>query len=162
MEKIYTQKELEEACKDAYNDGFIDGRKIGWIESAIDGEGCLGLGKIKRKKFNTINYEPTLYISTSDYYFVENFRDYCGLTELKISPHTDKRFPNRKTMYRLLVYGVNNLKPLLEKIELITKEEQRQLLLEAFELRPGRGFQFSESDRSRLEEIYERVKELNS
>ena len=148
MEKAYTEKELEEACRDAYKDGFIDGRRLGWLEAAIDSEGYLGIVKSRET-----NYTPRLCISTKDENFMEYFRSTSNVT---------KKLRKNLTMHTLEIASKYQLKPLLEKVELIIKERQRLLLLEAYNLLPGSGHKTEAYNIKRLDEIFMECKRLNS
>lgn len=97
----------------------------GWIEALIDGEGSLSLLKEVRPTFKAgVTYKPRLTIGNKDIRLLQKAR--------RIIAHGCIT-KSGKGVYNLDV-SANGIRYILPKIQLITKEEQSKLLLNALHI----------------------------
>jgi hypothetical protein len=126
----------------------------GWIEALIDGEGSLSLIKEKRAHFKAgCTYKPRLNISNNSLELLKKARAVIGAGCIM-----------RKKKLKQLDVSSNGLRFLLPKIQLIVKEKQRRLLLDALHilaLHKGRSREIFDEEINQLEQIYVKIRELN-
>lgn len=135
----------------------MDERNIGWLEGIIDGEGCLGLYKVKCARYrNGYRWVPLLTISNTNMNILEEAKRIAGVGNISMNhEQTDKR----KARW-ILQMSHGQLRILLPRIRLRGKEKQRLLLLEVASLvRPG--VPIPPSNQIRLQEIHDEMKMLN-
>lgn len=140
-----------EVHTDEYYKGYCEGWKKGWIECAIDSEGCLSLNRFKRYNQSWYNYSPALTISNSSLTYLEVFNDLVDNTG---SINIDN-----------LRFSSYALRKLLPNISLIVKDKQRLLLLEALDIlhsESRQGKLMVDVVHKALDSIYYELKELNS
>lgn len=160
-DKVYTEKELYEACKDAYDDGFYEGRRIGCLECTLDTDGCISFYKCKRKQYKRGYYwQGIARVHNTSAEFLQMIKDLCGGKGSSVHPIKRNYKPNEKVLYEYIM-NQNLVRELLPQLSLVGKEEQRLLVLEALDILKGSGWWHSEKDEIRLNQIYEDMKILN-
>lgn len=124
----------------------------GWLEMAIDGEGCLGvykypyrkgftvLGMISNTDMNILNYAQSIVGGRIAYQRPGNSRHKTG---------------------HCLFWTPNLLREILPQIRLIAKERQRLLVLRALELTKNIGSRWSDCRREELLRIVHDMRILN-
>jgi hypothetical protein len=124
----YFRKETSEL------EGKISDFDLGWIVGIIDGEGSIGLHKVRRKSVYSrrgFQWDTQVDVSNTSKAIVQRFCDILGVCKLVLKRKRGNRKPvwgmyiNRDKM-RTLLY--------LVKDHLTDKKEQAELLLETLEL----------------------------
>ena len=135
---------------------YLDIYEKGWIEAAIDGEGALCLIKQGRSKYRAgFTYEPRVDVANKSTAFLEKAKKICRGGAIS-NP--------RKNGLRSLDMSSNLLRTLLPQIQLVAKERQRLLLLEALDIlsrhvSPGKPR--NDEELRRLEAIHVEITQLN-
>jgi hypothetical protein len=128
----------------------------GWIEALIDGEGSLSLLKERRPHFKAgVTFKPRLNIGNKDARLLIRAKEIIGAGCIA--------GPNKNGVYNFDL-SANGIRWLLPKIQLISKEEQRQLLIEALQIlnrHAGRSRPRTDEELQRLEEIYHLIRKKN-
>ena len=128
----------------------------GWIEALIDGEGSLSLLKERRPHFKAgVTFKPRLGIGNKDVKLLIHAKEIIGAGCII--------GPNKKDFYNFDL-SANGIRWLLPKIRLISKEEQRLLLLEALQIlnrHAGRSIPRTDEELQRLEEICHLIRSKN-
>ena|SRR3990167_3923767 len=137
---------------------FMNERDLGWLEGIIDGEGCLMLGRCHRVRGKTgkkyISWLPILTITNTDMRIIERAKEIIGCGSIVAHPMSS---PNWKQAYRLTINS-NGLRRLLPMLELVGKQGQRNLLLEALRsIGKGRNH----TDHPKVQRIYIEIRKLN-
>jgi len=128
----------------------------GWLEALIDSEGCIGLCKIKMRRLDRgSTWDTYAVIFNSNKNLLEK-----AMAILKTNCRIDVvQQGNSKPVYRLHL-NRNCITALFPQIQLIAKETQRQLLLEAIDLISEHQPHYT-VNYIRLTQIYEEMKKLN-
>jgi hypothetical protein len=146
-------------------------REIGWLEGIIDGEGYLGILKSKAKKCKEGFYwNVKLSIANTNLEICKKTQnlfskyDYVGGSITKQTP----KIKNSKVIYifNAKIGAIRNILPLLH---LIVKERQRQILLEALDVKEkyriseiyGKGGGRPSDIEKKMETLYQETKTLN-
>lgn len=126
--------------------------EIGFLEAALDFEGCLGLYKT-----TSGYYYSVVTISNKNKAVLEKTWDICGREGcIPAFRHGERLYYRYDIPKKALMW-------ILPQIKLIVKEKQRQLIMESFEYRnrPGCRGGYTAEQRHDLERIYLELKELN-
>ena len=156
-----TTRGTRRSLGDSMND-----RDLGWLEGIIDGEGSLYMYKNHRGKTKRgFSYVPELKIGMTSGAAVHRVASLVGTGYYGITSQKPTMLQNGKTPVSLkkihrFVLGGDGLRKFLPLIRLTTKEEHRQLLLEASRLLTEHRSGHTPND-ERLEEIYQSLKQLN-
>lgn len=138
-----------------YKVGYFTGS----LEKAIDGEGNICLSRCKDRKYlRGYRYVPIVAIANTSEEWVEHIREFVG--EGKIA-YRKLRGGNRKDCY---IYYMTRgaMRDILPNLQLIVKEKQKQLLLEALSIiKSYDKRQHLDDAWNRLDEIYDEMKKLN-
>jgi len=169
--EVYTEKEVIESCEGAYNDGYIVGYRVGWLEGVLDSEGSISLIRYKRKGREWYNYTPIVSIGNTSKVFLEIYNECIKqIGHVNIQKYGNE---NQKTMWHLNIISRYKLKKFLCQLTLIIKEKQRLLLLEAIDILDSKpyageygyvgkcGERLTQIQSNRLNEIWLEMKELN-
>jgi len=137
----------------------------GYLEAAIDGEGCLSLAKIPSKTYvNGFRYTPFIFIAGIDRPFIENCKRIISKVGACSITHYKNKTSVGNSVYRLAV-PPGTLRLLLPQISFIIKEQQRLVLLEALKLIEENMHHHIGNFRTRnfntLEELYLKMRELH-
>jgi hypothetical protein len=132
----------------------------GFLEAAIDFEGCIGLYKKRRDTAKGFSWIVTVFVGNTNKEILAKIKNMCG-GEGTITRHS---IPLRGTReyytYRL---PVDTCKLILPQLHLTIKEEQRLLMIDALDYLEQQRFWSHRSDFDEyLEQISIRIKELNS
>ena len=145
--------------------------EIGWLEGMIDGEGCIYLSKCRRRTRRGFVWIPFVKISNTNLVGIEKAREiirrFTNRGSVVEDDYHDR--PTRKPCYNLVVGGGKSVRSLLSNIQLVMKEKQRLLTIEACNLlhenmRVGgnnRWHYAPPPNDVRLEEIYQELHALN-
>lgn len=125
----------------------------GWVAGIIDAEGCLTIRK-HRRGTKYIEYCPVLTVTNTSLKLSSKLQRTIGTGYLY--NHDKRRKPQHKGTLRYELDS-KGLRVLLPQIELVIKERQRVLLLEALKKLGVEDRQ----GRERLEQIYQEVRRLN-
>lgn len=127
--------------------------ELGYIAGMIDGEGSLVMTQPKNTRCYTVYGEVTNTNSS----VIDFLECLCGGN---ISADRRKKHPDKpwKPSYRV-IFPKYILQKLLPIITLVIKRKQKELLLEAISMM--NYHEYSDSERSRLEEIYQEMRKLN-
>jgi len=135
----------------------------GFLEAALDGEGCLSFGKIHRRQKGKERLNRNFYWDIQCYISNTNLDWLLKIQKVinggTIFKGSRKKNPNWKDFYRLDI-PQSVLKRILPEIKLVIKERHRILVLEAMRLLSDHNKWHSPND-SQLEEIYDEMKQLN-
>lgn len=104
-------------------------RDLGWLEGFIDGEGTLGLRKMKN--FTCVRgfgWSPRLEISNTNPALVEKAQQIIGAGSISVVVRKPIR---HKQEYQYVLAGAKLLIPLLRLLKFVGKDTHRLLLLEA-------------------------------
>lgn len=137
----------------------------GWLEGLIDGEGAIGMSKIREPGHGRgFVWRPYVTISNTCFPLMEKLSHVLGGVGVYIAERPGRG--NRRTAYGIRVTP-GRIRWLLPQLKLVVKEQQRLLVLEALKLvgehhpRPGVRGASSQND-ARLMEIYESLRQLNA
>jgi len=133
-------------------------RELGWLEGMIDGDGSLFLGKTKMPDYRRgFAWNPKLSIGTTSKAIAERVKAIIGEGAVyRSSPPRGGKL--EVWNYRL---GVKGLRRLLPKLQLVEKERQRVLVLEAAILSGNNNWWTNGQHDTRLEEIWTELRILN-
>jgi len=133
----------------------------GFLEAAIDGEGCILLSTYHRSKYTgKVYYNPVLQIGNKSKEWLELVREIAD----------DYGNINGKHGFYTYAMSWGGMRGVLPQLGLVVKEKQRVLILEAldilYKLRAYKGKYFKDSSfrgiaEKRLAEIAREIKELN-
>lgn len=138
--------------------------EIGFVECALDTEGSIFLSKHFR---SGRHYSPRAYFGCNNPLLVGKVADICGCGG-RLYPAVKKGYTSswgittRKTVYRYEL-SRDEIDEILPQLQLIEKEEQRLLVIEASGMMgKGKGYhRYPPEHWERLEEIYQELKRLN-
>ena len=120
----------------------------GFLEAAIDGEGCIRLkpyGKAKR------TLKPTLHVTNTNLSFLEKVHNIVGKGNIR---KKNRNKPRCKPLFELEVTGTEFLIKLFSEITLTVKERQKRIALEYLELKKSWGHKMSRDAYLRKSEEY--------
>ena len=125
-----------------------------WLAGIIDGEGDLGLGRIKQK--GNVSLRPSIRVSNTSKVLIDKINSY-----IPMSISTKKWEGNRKDIYIWHLYGVESIYLLLKMVYpyLSCKKPQATLLMEFCKSRMNRSAR--EKNTSREFAIQEELHLLN-
>lgn len=132
----------------------------GWLEALIDGEGSLGMHKLRTSKAKRgFCWVCNLEIVSTCLELLEIAQKFVGAGRIDVKK--EPRNSRWKPSYHLVICP-NDMRALLPRLQLVAKEGQRQLLIEALDLVADHRFFASKSKNdARLEEIYQELHLLN-
>jgi hypothetical protein len=138
---------------DAYGKAFV--------EATIDTEGYISMFKHKDKRVKVSErgffWKVVVGVNMTSKAFLDKLQSICGCG--KIYSYTDKRNPNCKELYAWILRP-NEIRELLPQLQLVIKEEQRVLALEALRLLEEHRKNYRPNDAS-LEVILSDIQRLN-
>ena len=150
----------------------MDRRDLGWLEAYMDSEGTLTMVPLRGEGHNTTRgFSWRLYLTAqnTDSRLSDKFD--ALLTRLAGFKCTNRRYyepsnPKHSPAYRVDVTNRSAIRTILSQVSLISKEEQRVLLLEAELLMPTQKNNAKYRGRpwlheGRLIEIHNRIVQLN-
>ena len=133
----------------------------GYIEGTLDGEGCLTIYRIKRSNNHYGYYLNVSWVNTK-IEFLEKIKEILGSSS-KIYNHNYGK-GNRNPTY-LLRLTSNEIPNILNQINLVIKEEQRKILLEATPLiihgKLKTVIELRRNNEEKLRELYLKLRSLN-
>ncbi len=131
----------------------------GWISALIDGEGSLSLLKVSRPLFRDhYTWVPRLSIANTCRKLLDCAKEIIGSGHIYLKKGKTYRSP----FYQFECTS-GTLRGFLPRIELIAKEKQRLLLIEAMDLLKNRKYGLKgDCGSKRLQEIYAEIRRLNS
>jgi hypothetical protein len=140
-------------------------REIGFLEGVLDSEGYIGLTKYRSRGiayYAGCRYVPIVFVSNTNLGFLEKVRELSGgngsIIPLK---SLAAQYPKRKLIYTWkMVRSV--MRSVLSQLQLIVKEEQRLLLIDALGILEEKKYKhLTQYDIIRLDTIYQDMKRLN-
>jgi len=135
-------------------------RELGFLEGLIDSDGSISLSKEKRPHFKAgVTYKPNIRIGNICIELLEKAHSIIGFGS--INEH--KTHKGNHPFFQLTVHS-NGIRRILPHLQLIVKEKQRLLVLEACDIlnkRISKGNPRTDHEISRLEEIYIEIKKRN-
>lgn len=128
----------------------------GWVEALIDGEGSLSLIKQKGKSYKCgYTLKPILNIGNNDIRLLKQAQQIIGGGNICFC---------KRGIYSFTINS-NILRHFLPKINLITKENQRLLLIQALNIlsiHAGKKHLRTKYQLSKLNEIHDKIRYLNA
>jgi hypothetical protein len=143
----------------------ISGYEKGFLEGVIDGEGSLCLRKDNSPKSRNRKgyvWAPCGMVFNTDIDFLKKVQKIVGSGSIVVAARKGLNGKNHKQSYRYN-FPRQALRTLLPQLELIVKEKQRILLIEALAI-IGRGRvlkNISDKNDLRLTDIWKEMKQLN-
>lgn len=103
----------------------------------IDCEGTIALQHWNRGKKGVHSYQPKVSVFNTNPVFAQHVVDIYNRLGIKVYIETQKRKPEHKVVYRLVVLGISRVKKLLELIKpyLLIKRAQADVVLEFCDIR---------------------------
>lgn len=138
--------------------------ELGYIAGIIDGDGSLQMSKSKTRGQKRYTYHVRCTIANGDKSVLEYLQYICGggclfMTRQELEKPVGRYgFIRHKPQYRL-TFAKYILENLLPKLILIIRRKHQELLLGAMYMM--RGQPLSDSERGRMEEIFQELKKLN-
>lgn len=142
---------------------------VGWIEAAIDGEGTVGMARVRDSPSRAVSghshqrgfyYNPRVSVTNTSRDFIEKLVCVSGLGRVR----TERRvLPSGKNVYSWYLVRNDTLR-LLRAVNLVIKKPQQTLLIEAMELMRQWGknrWTVTEDYERRLAEIHDAIRTLN-
>jgi hypothetical protein len=137
-------------------------RELGYIEGILDGEGTVTLCKQKRKPTSKkYTYYPLVSVSNTDIRILQHIKELLGGGTIRPFKWFKEHRPKSKTLYRYVMTRPL-MREVLPQLELISKDVQRLMLIDALQIFEKRkGDPYTTYGDEELEAIYQEMKRLN-